>query len=463
MSLDTKYRPSSFNDVLGQEGSIKVLREYIKTGTGFHQSYLFAGPFGSGKTTLARILARALLCDNVSSEGDPCGECSSCKDILNNGSSANFIEIDAATNSGKQNVKNIVDKLNYATMNGKKTLYLFDEAHRLTADALDGLLKPMEDNDRGTQDKKLVCIFCTTEPEGMRQTILSRCAPAFVIKQVEPTKIADRLEYVCEKEGISYERDALELIGEVSDCHIRDALKAVEGVSLLGEVSLSNTREFLQVGKRNALIDVLLNVGVDLNKTLLALSVVRDFMSPAICYEYLLELCMEAVRLEHNVGKVKVFWEKERVALLVQEQGKNLPMIMSHLSSRPFKPSFATLTADLVFLHNVINNGSFFQHLPSSSANVEKNEDNDYKTPKSKTEGIDVGKAPVPYVNEDKVFVDPRAIKKTSAETQPTSKGIDFTRSQVEPMDAQEFLRLVGMRMSEGLKTWTKETNQHGS
>ena len=358
MSLDTKYRPASFNDVLGQEGSIRVLREYVKTGTGFHQSYLFAGPFGSGKTTLARILARALLCDNLSEEGDPCNQCPSCTDILNNGESTNFVEIDAATNSGKQNVKNIVDRLSYSTMNGKKTLYLFDEAHRLTTEALDGLLKPMEDNDAGSENKKLVCIFCTTEPEGMRQTILSRCAPAFIIKQVAPTRIADRLEYVCGEESLPFEREALELIGEVSDCHIRDALKAVEGVSMLGEVNLKNTRDYLQVGKRNALIDVLRYVGENLSKSLTALNLVKEYMSPAICYDYLLDLCMEAIKLEHGVGKVKAFWEKDKIEDLVQARKDYLALIMSHISSKPFKPTFPIIVSDIVFLHNLIDNGT---------------------------------------------------------------------------------------------------------
>lgn len=458
MSLDTKYRPTSFDDVLGQEGSIRVLREYVKTGTGFHQSYLFAGPFGSGKTTLARILARALLCDNVSEEGDPCNQCPSCKDILNNGGSANFVEIDAATNSGKQNVKNIVDRLNYSTMNGKKTLYLFDEAHRLTTEALDGLLKPMEDNDVGSENKKLVCIFCTTEPEGMRQTILSRCAPAFIIKQVAPTKIADRLEHVCGEEGLSYERDALELIGEVSDCHIRDALKAVEGVSMLGEVTLKNTREYLQVGKRNALIDVLRYVGEDLSKSLTAISLVKDYMSPAVCYDYLLDLCMEAVKLDNGVGKVKVFWEKDRIEDLVQARRDYLALIMSHISSKPFKPTFPVIISDIVFLHNLINNGTLPHQIVLPTTTNKAEGANSPSDQVKKTEGVDVESLPVPYVNKDKVFVDPRAIRKTAPS--PPSSNLDFTSK--DKMGIQDFLRLVGMRVSEEITTWTEETNQHG-
>jgi len=236
VSLDTRYRPRSYADVLGQEGTVQILRQYVRSGAGFHQSYLFAGPWGSGKTTLGRILARSLLCA-APVDGGPCDSCPSCRSILEGGSSENFFEIDAATNSGKDSVRKIVEEIQYSTFSGKRRLYLFDESHRLTLDALDALLKPMEDTVPGGEDKSLVCIFCTTEPEKMRATILSRCAPAFVIKPVVPDQIGSRLAQICDSEGIAYEREALTLIGELTECHIRDALKAVEGVSMLGPVS----------------------------------------------------------------------------------------------------------------------------------------------------------------------------------------------------------------------------------
>ena len=228
MALDTRYRPRTYADVLGQRETITILKQYVSTGAGFHQSYLFAGPFGSGKTTLARVLARSLLCA-APVEGEPCDRCTSCTSILDGGTSPDFFEIDAATNSGKESVRRIVDEIQYSTFSGKRKLYLLDESHRLSTDALDALLKPLEDNYPGTQDKLLVCIFCTTEPERMRNTILSRCAPAFVVRPVLPAQVGERLATVCEKEGIPYERPALDLIGEITECHIRDALKAVEG------------------------------------------------------------------------------------------------------------------------------------------------------------------------------------------------------------------------------------------
>lgn len=119
--------------MLGQRGTVQILRQFVKTGAGFYQSYLFAGPFGSGKTTLGRILARALLCE-APVEGEPCDACTSCRSILDNGSSDNFVEVDAATNSGKADVKRITEEIEYATFSGRRRLYLFDEC--FTADTV---------------------------------------------------------------------------------------------------------------------------------------------------------------------------------------------------------------------------------------------------------------------------------------------------------------------------------------
>lgn len=125
MSLDTKYRPRTYNDVLGQKATIQTLKGFIKSDAGWRQSYLFAGPYGSGKTTLGRIMARALLCQNPN-DGEPCDECHSCKAMLA-GSHDSFIEVDAATNSGKADVKKLLEELQYVSFSGSRMLYLFDE------------------------------------------------------------------------------------------------------------------------------------------------------------------------------------------------------------------------------------------------------------------------------------------------------------------------------------------------
>jgi len=352
MSLDTKYRPYRYADVLGQRGTVQILRQFVKTGAGFYQSYLFAGPFGSGKTTLGRILARALLCE-APVEGEPCDACNSCRSILDNGSSDNFVEVDAATNSGKADVKRITEEIEYATFSGRRRLYLFDEAHRLSQDALDALLKPMEETVGDSEDKRLVCIFCTTEPERMRATILSRCAPAFYIETIKPEVVADRLAYVCDAESIQYERDALVLIAERTECHIRDCLKAVEGVSMLGGVLLDTVKTYLHLDLNQSYLDLLLALGGDSFAP--AAKVLRHLQgkaSPLTCYERLAELCLMAYKFQTGLdGNPPSYWDRDALRQVGERHGARLIELASFFSSKPSRASYSALECDLLMAH----------------------------------------------------------------------------------------------------------------
>lgn len=345
MSLDTKYRPYRYSDVLGQKETIKTLKGFINSDAGWRQSYLFAGPYGSGKTTLGRIMARALLCSSPS-DGQPCDECKSCKSMLD-GSHDSFIEVDAATNSGKADVKKLLEDLAYTSFSGSKKLYLFDEAHQLSKDALDALLKPMEENDKGSFDKKLVCIFATTEPEKMRQTVLSRCAPAFLIKHVKSEEIADRLAKVCEQEGFSYEREALLLIADFTEGHIRDALKAIEGVasSNEGKVGLEGVRAYLHVD-RNDLISQLL-----VEDTPNALGIIDDLLanSPVgVLYDRLLTATSWAISIGLNAGNPPPFWKKDILEKAWEMHQTNLLHLADALASAPIRPTGAMFKVDFL-------------------------------------------------------------------------------------------------------------------
>lgn len=349
-ALDTKWRPTGFDGVIGQENSVKVLRQFVKSGSGFHQSYLFCGAFGSGKTTLARILARALLCEEPK-EGNPCDSCVSCKSILERATSECFTEFDAATNSSKDDVKKITDLINFDTFSGKRRIYLIDESHRLSPSALDALLKPMEDTAEGSEDKLLVCLFCTTEPEKMKATIFSRCAPAFTIRRVPPEGIADRLAYVCEQEGIPFERPALVLIAEAVECHIRDALKAVEGVSMLGTVDMKNVRSYLRLNANVVYLKILLHMGGDLVKVLEPVQELQEMVSPATAYDRLSELAMLAYRVSIGVGKPPSYWPEKYVTALGKQHGIALVQMAQTLAMKPGHPTYAMLECDLATLH----------------------------------------------------------------------------------------------------------------
>lgn len=349
MAFDTKYRPNGYDSVIGQEANVQVLQSIVKNGSGFHQSYVFCGQHGTGKTTLGRILARALLCENPQ-DGNPCDKCSSCLSILENGSSEGFIEIDAATNSGKGDIKEIVEQLEYATVTGKKRIYLFDEAHELSRQALDGLLKPMEDTEVGSDDKKLVCIFCTTEPEKMRKTIFSRCAPAFVIRVPTPQDIADRLVYVCGKEDIEYEYEALVSIAEYCSCHVRDSLKSLQGVSSLGKVDMTAIKQYLRLDVQIKCLEVLDNLRSDFAKSMESFDALRVIASPAACYEQLSKLSLMAYRRSLGVAKIPVYLDSEKIDS-ISKQGQQLIALAQSLLSHPHNPSHEMLLCDLSNYH----------------------------------------------------------------------------------------------------------------
>ena len=352
MSLDTKYRPVRYADVMGQGATTDVLRQFVRTKTGFNQSYLFCGQHGSGKTTLGRILARALLCENPQ-DGEPCDRCISCESILERGSSECFVEMDAASKSGKEHIAKIVEELEYSTVSGKRRIYLFDEAHRLSKQALDGLLKPMEDTVLGGEEKQLICIFCTTEPEGMRSTVFSRCAPAFTIRVVPPETIADRLAQVCTQEKIEHERLALVTIAEVTECHIRDALKMIEGVSMLGSVNLPNLNRYLRLDTNEALIKMIAFIGTDLGRSMAVADEVCQIISPSAIYERLTALCMMAFKAQLGVGKIPAYWKPQFIAKLGTHHGDFLVLFANCFASRPGRATASMLALDLAHLHQV--------------------------------------------------------------------------------------------------------------
>jgi len=357
VALDTKYRPQTYSDVLGQDSTVEILRQFVREGRGFHQSYVFCGQHGSGKTTLGRILARALLCE-APNDGEPCDQCSSCRSILERGVSECFVELDAATKSGKSDVTKITEDVTYSTFSGKRRIYLFDEAHQLSKQALDALLKPMEDTAPGTDDKLLVCIFCTTEPSKMRSTIFSRCAPAFVIKAVTPEGIAERLASVCDSEGISYDFQALVTISAITECHIRDALKTTEGVAMLGGVTSENVSRYLRLDANDSALELLLAVAAGDAPLCYSLAdKISSEISPSASYERLSEACMTAFRLSLGVGGVPVYWRKDLVQKVADSFGGRLLELAAVFADPPRRPGPMTLALDvssMVFRKNVV-------------------------------------------------------------------------------------------------------------
>jgi len=220
--LALKYRPQSFDDVVAQEHVTKTLRNSLsnnRIGTG----YLFCGPRGTGKTTTARLLAKALNCVNGPTP-TPCGECSNCREITA-GSSLDVLEIDAASNTGVDDIRTLRENVRYMPTSGKKRIYIIDEVHRLSGAAFDALLKTLEE-----PPPHVLFVFATTEPLKVPETILSR-TQRFDFKRVSVVDLSGNLARIAKAEGIEISDDALRLLARKADGSVRDSLSLMDQIA----------------------------------------------------------------------------------------------------------------------------------------------------------------------------------------------------------------------------------------
>ncbi|MFM7629490.1 MAG: DNA polymerase III subunit gamma/tau [Algoriphagus sp.] len=211
-----KYRPADFKSVVGQEHITTTLQNAIKN-SHLAQAFLFCGPRGVGKTTCARILAKTINCESISSDFEACGTCESCVSFQNN-ASFNSYELDAASNNSVDDIRNLVEQVRYAPQKGSYKIYIIDEVHMLSTAAFNAFLKTLEE-----PPKYAIFILATTEKHKIIPTILSRCQ-IFDFSRIQIKHIAEHLKYIAEKEQVEYEEEALRLIATKADGALRDAL-----------------------------------------------------------------------------------------------------------------------------------------------------------------------------------------------------------------------------------------------
>lgn len=219
IALYRKYRPNTFDDIIGQENVTKILKNQIKTGKISH-AYLFSGTRGTGKTSAAKVFARAINCLNPH-DGEPCNECEVCKNILE-GNTTDVVEMDAASNNSVENIRQIRQEVVYATVDVKYRVYIIDEVHMLTTSAFNALLKTLEE-----PPENVVFILATTEQHKIPVTILSRCLK-FEFNRLSEESLLKRIEYVLSEEKIEYEEEACKYIAKLADGAARDALSILE-------------------------------------------------------------------------------------------------------------------------------------------------------------------------------------------------------------------------------------------
>lgn len=217
-----KYRPARFDEVVGQQHVSQTLKKALQTDHLAH-AFLFCGPRGVGKTTCARILAKVLNCQNVTTDSEPCGSCESCKAFTEN-ASFNIMELDAASNNSVEHIRSLVEQVRFQPQQGKYKIFIIDEVHMLSQAAFNAFLKTLEE-----PPPYAIFILATTEKHKIIPTILSRCQ-IFDFKRIQVANIVSHLANICKEEGIAVEEEALHIIGQKADGALRDALSIFDRV-----------------------------------------------------------------------------------------------------------------------------------------------------------------------------------------------------------------------------------------
>ena len=240
-----KWRPGTFSDLAGQEHVGNTLRQAVMQGRVSH-SYLFCGTRGSGKTTTARVLSKAVNCLDPQ-DGDPCDECAICVSI-NEGRNLDIIELDAASNRGVEEIREIRDKVHFQPAQNRRKVYIIDEAHMLTREASNAFLKTLEE-----PPAHVIFILCTTEADRILPTILSRCQ-RYDFRRLPGQTIYDRLAYITDQEGVAIQPDALRMVARNAGGSMRDALNMLEqlAVSAGREITLADVEEALGLVRSDA-------------------------------------------------------------------------------------------------------------------------------------------------------------------------------------------------------------------
>ncbi len=288
---DILYRPRRYADVIGQDGSVRLLKTRVSNGTAFDTSYIFAGGYGRGKTTLSRIHAMAMLCQDLDKrDPEPCGKCDNCSAILAEQSQA-FTERDAASNGSAEAMRAIVEELPYVLANATKRIYLIDEFQRTSSTAQDVLLKPVE-------EKKLVVMLCTTEAEKIRGAIRSRCEE-YTIKRVTREDILPRMKMILTEQNVQHDDDAVLIVIDRAEGHVRNVLNNLEMVSQLGPITVASVREYLQLSVITVYYEILLHLDEPL-RAVEHLSRACELVAPDEVAAGLAEAAMNCYRMAHK-------------------------------------------------------------------------------------------------------------------------------------------------------------------
>ncbi len=318
-ALYRKWRPKTFDDVVGQEHVTTTLKNEIIEGRISH-AYLFTGSRGTGKTSCAKILAKAVNCQNVTN-ANPCGECEACKGI-DSGAIMDVLEIDAASNNGVENIRNLKEESNFTPNFCKYRVYIIDEVHMLSMGAFNALLKTLEE-----PPAHVIFILATTEVNKLPATILSRCQ-RFDFNRIPYKLIADRLMYIANKEGISLDLDAALRIAGLSDGALRDALSLLDKcIGIKDNISLETVEEVTGIISNKYIFKM---SNMILNKEVAGVISLIDELYKSS--KNMVNLCQELIEHFRNVMLIKTMNDVNDMVYLPEGDFNNLKDIASKMS-----------------------------------------------------------------------------------------------------------------------------------
>ncbi len=328
--LYRKWRPKTFDDVCGQPQVTETVKSQLKNGRISH-AYLFTGSRGTGKTTCAKILAKAVNCLNLK-DGNPCGECEICKGI-DSGRILDVTEMDAASNNHVDDIKSLIDEVNYSPSEAKYRVYIVDEVHMLTKSAFNALLKTLEE-----PPAHVVFILATTEIHELPATIVSRCQ-RFDFHRIDMQIIADRLIYIANEEGSVLERDAALLIGALADGALRDALSILDrAMSIDKNVTADIVRKLAGIADREHLFAI--SDCVNQRNTNEVLGIVDKLYRESMnC----LQLCKELISHYRSIMLIKTMKDPRSLVIMTDQEFERGSSIASNMSLEKITYAVSTL------------------------------------------------------------------------------------------------------------------------
>lgn len=347
-SLTQKYRPTIFKDVLDQDAIVVVLKNLLLKKR-FSSPLMFTGIWGGGKTTLARIFARAALCKNLTETGEPCNECFSCQAFLNDSNPA-YTEIDAASNSGVDDVRKLREEANFKVLGDyDRKVVVIDECHSISAKGNDALLKQLEDNNTDQ-----LYIFCTTAPEKMHPTVRSRCLE-FKLNKNSKESIVTKLTQICDSEKVKYELKGLEIIASMTAPHVRDSLKALEYLSNFGEVTEQVASEHYKLVLENEYLNVISLLKSNLSG---ALSVIGNLVlqeSVPNIYEGIIRNILGILKFKNGINVFRSEDQEDLANYIFENYGDDLSKILEDLLKRNKYVDQLTLESDIIIINKKLN------------------------------------------------------------------------------------------------------------